>query len=98
MHKKLFQNIVVEDELVEEKVVGSKIYRLDEVHLFNADAAIALYTYLKENCLEWDAMDVHTGFFEDDDSGFIMIQYSGSVVWQKGDSSDLVAQFYAING
>jgi hypothetical protein len=94
---KLYQNIVVEDVILDEKELGTKLYSLEEASLFNADAAIALYSFLKKNCLEWDPKDIHSDFFENDDSGFMMIQYSGSVVWRGGNSTELVAQFSSCN-
>lgn len=95
--KKLYMNIVVEDEVMQEGQVGSKSYNEQENCLFNADAAIALYSFLKSNCLEWEAKDVVVDYFEDDDSGFAMTQYSGNVVWKRdGNSSDLIAQFYGV--
>jgi hypothetical protein len=86
-----------DDELLVEKDVSTKLYTPEECCLFNADAAIALYTYLRDNLLEWAPNDIHTDYFENDDSGFIMIRYSGAVVWKDdGGSGDLVASFYRV--
>ena len=67
----------------------------DSVHDANAAAGAALYTWLGENCSEWNPEEVHVGKFEGDDSGIVMFTYNDQTVMRDGGGRiELIAQFW----
>jgi hypothetical protein len=104
----LFKNIVDDDtdRTIDEGIVSSLTYTESDKAAFNADAALALYEYLRGTLAEFNPKAVTVGFFENDDTGLAMIQYSDSAVFkawrhhtqssEKVECGSLIVQFYAV--
>jgi hypothetical protein len=99
---KLLQSIVDEEaeedmfgntKMIAEGRYGSSTYATADD--CNAAAAVALYTWLGQNCSEWKVGGVTHGFFDGDESGCAMYTYSESATMKTGQSiGSLIAQFY----